>query len=94
MTAQLCDTKRRTINSDGSSKKREEVADGFKGKELTNLLVKKKSDMGIWSVVSIKTKSTYEVLTEGISVSPMSIPKISAKVTGCPEAFLVHRAWI
>lgn len=61
------------------------MADGFKGKELTNLLS---------SVVNIKTKSTYDVLTEGISVSPMSIPKISAKVTGCPEAFLVHRAWI
>lgn len=43
----------------------------------------------------MKTKTSCMVtLTAGISVSPMSIPKISVKVTGCPEAFLVHRAWM
>lgn len=43
----------------------------------------------------IKINSSCKVApTAGIRVSPMSIPKISVKVTGCPEAFLVHRAWM
>lgn len=54
----------------------------------------KQNRRNIRFVFHVKTNSIYEVLTEGMSVSPMSIPKISVKVTGCPEAFLVHRAWI
>ncbi len=39
-----------------------------------------------------ETPSKHQILTEGMSVSPINIPKISVKVTGCAVAFLLHRA--